>query len=300
MTTNSLMLPAASSGDGAALTQAHVAHYDRPHGALLAEDDALERLYQSERWVPRGGRSRMVYPTPRELTAPFLEQLVPLNHHGVTLHVATSHPNSVQSASTETMHTAYGRVLIEARVGELNDADHWKSIGFVYSLDQKTPEVQVYSGYLAQACLNLAIFRKDAYLKADLLRGGEEAIYRMTKQFVDSFGDDEQRFVRQVDRLKEVVWGPDEIDRHIGRLYRHVVTKGSFGSSTLNYALKLLSDPNSRYAIGQDGRISAWGFYSALTQYVTDKAYLNVRAEKTLQITEQVVAELIGMPVSTN
>ena len=37
--------------------------------------------------------------------------------------------------------------------------------------------MQVYYGRNALACINLAIFRKEHYLKASILDGGEEKIY---------------------------------------------------------------------------------------------------------------------------
>ena len=44
-----------------------------------------------------------------------------------------------------------------------------------------------------------------------------------------------------------------------------------------------------------DGTTTAWNFFSAMTQYVTDKAYVNTKAEKTLQIAEEVCGELLDL-----
>ena len=47
--------------------------------------------------------------------------------------------------------------------------------------------------------------------------------------------------------------------------------------------------------INEDGTTTAWNFVSAMTQYVTDKAYLNTRAEKTLEIIEHVAGDLLTL-----
>ena len=281
-------------GDGAVAAGVEIIHRERPHGQVLATNDALEDLYGSQRWVPASRRSRIAYPAPQELVVPFLERLQPLAHLGVHLHVETSHPNSVQDAATEEMHTAYGRFLVEARVGQHDVVGHQQVLGFVVALDVRVPEVQVYYGRNASACINLAIFRREHYAKESLLTGGEEVIYAMTERFVEGFGEDERWFIEQVGRLQETVWDEREINERIGRLYRRFLTKGNL-TQTLNYAIKMLSDPNSRYAISAEGTTTAWNFFSAMTQYVTDKAYVNTKAEKTLQIVEEVCGDLLDL-----
>lgn len=289
------------SGDGAmdgdvvpdGVTDVAIIHADRPHGQVIATSNELATLYASKRWVPQQGRSRIAFPAPQELVEPFLEKLMPLQDLGISLHVETTNPASVQEPGTDEMHTAYGRVLVEARIGPFDEVDHQKVVGFVYALDVGKPEVQVYYGRNAAACINLAIFRSDHYVKGDLLTGGDALIYATAERFVEHFGEDDRTFIQNVQRLQGTIWNEPKINETIGRLYRYVLTKGSFGSSTLNYAIKLLADPNSRYAIGEDGTTTAWNFFSALTQFVTDKAYVSVKAEKTLQIVEQVCGDLL-------
>lgn len=285
---------AQAAGEGSAPQQVDIIHQDRPRGYVLGTSDALETLYKSQRWVPANRRSRIAYPAPQELVKPFLERLRPLAGRGIQLHVETSHPNSVQDPATEEMHTAFGRFLVEARVGEHDEADHQPVIGFVVALDVRAPEVQVYYGRNAAACINLAIFRREHYAKESLVSGGEEVIYAMTERFAGEFGSDERWFAEKVKLLRETVWTEPEINERIGRLYRRFLTKGNL-AQTLNYAIKLLSDPNSRYAIAPDGTTTAWNLFSAMTQYVTDKAYVNARAEKTLQIAEEVCGDLLEL-----
>ncbi len=275
-------------------TDVEMIHLEQPHGKVLGTSEVLTELFQSQRWVPSNRRSRIAYPAPQELVDPFLERLEPLSELGIRLHVETSHPNSVQDPATEKMHTAYGRFLVEARIGEHDEAGHQQVLGFVVALDVRLPEVQVYYGRNASACINLAIFRRDHYAKESLLTGGEEVIYAMTERFVEGFGEDQDSFIEQVNLMQATVWTEGEINERIGRLYRRFLTKGNL-TQTLNYAIKLLSDPNSRYAISAEGTTTAWNFFSAMTQYVTDKAYLNTKAEKTLQIAEQVAGDLLDL-----
>ncbi len=283
-----------TNGAGGALAGVQIEHRGRPHGAVLDRAEELQTLFASQRWVPASRRSRIAYPAPQELVAPFLECLRPLSDLGIGLSVQTSHPNSVQDPDTEALHTAYGRFLVEARIGGLDATHHQSVIGFVVALDVKTPEVQVYYGRNARACINLAIFRKDHYLKASMLDGGEEKIYATARRFVEHFGEDERQFIESVQRLQSVVWSEKEINERIGRLYRRFLTRGNL-TSTLNYAIRLLMDANSRYALKEDGTTTAWNFVSAMTQYVTDKAYLNSKAEKTLEIMEHVAGDLLGL-----
>ncbi len=289
-----LAVPAAPNGAGDGLAGVRVEHLDRPHGAVLERARELQALFASQRWVPTNRRSRIAYPAPQELVVPFLECLRPLSDLGIGLSVQTSHPNSVQDPRTEETHTAYGRFLVEARLGGLDATYHQPVIGFVVALDVKTPEVQVYYGRNAQACINLAIFRKEHYLKASMLDGGEEKIYATAARFVEHFGEDERQFIASVERLQSAVWSAREINERIGRLYRRFLTRGNL-TSTLNYALRLLMDANSRYALKEDGTTTAWNFVSAMTQYVTDKAYLNSKAEKTLEIMEHVAGDLLRL-----
>lgn len=282
------------AGDGQPTTETKIIHRARPHGQVLSESDALGGLFQSQRWMPTDRRTRIAYPAPQELVVPFLERLDPLRDLGIGLHVETSHPNSVQDPDTEEVRTAFGRFLVEARIGGLDATEHQPVIGFIAALDVKVPEVQVYYGRNAAACINLAIFRREHYAKESLLSGGEDVIYAMTERFVGSFGEDERTFIEQVQRLKATQWNEREVDERIGRLYRRFLTKGNL-TQTLNYAIKLLSDPNSRYAIAPDGTTTAWNFFSAMTQYVTDKAYVNTKAEKTLQIAEEVCGDLLDL-----
>jgi len=286
-------------GDGLPALETEIIHLDRPHGEPLSQADVLSDLFGSQRWVPAGRRSRIAYPAPQELVLPFLERLEPLMDLGIGLHVETSHPNSVQDPNTEEMHTAFGRFLVEARIGGFDLEGHQPVVGFVTALDVKVPEVQVYYGRNASACINLAIFRREHYAKESLLTGGEDVIYAMTERFVAGFGEDDRAFIEQVQRLKGTLWNERQIDERIGRLYRRFLTKGNL-TQTLNYAIKLLSDPNSRYSIAPDGTTSAWNFFSAMTQYVTDKGYVNTKAEKTLQIAEEVCSDLLAMKVSPN
>ncbi|MFB3130935.1 MAG: hypothetical protein ACE10K_00280, partial [Rhodothermales bacterium] len=124
-------------------TNVLIEHLDQPHGAVLATSDVLSDLFQSQRWVPSERRSRIAYPAPHELVVPFLDRLAPLHDLGIGLHVQTSHPNSVQDPLTEEMHTAFGRFLVEARIGGFDMVGHQQVIGFVVALDVRTPEVQV-------------------------------------------------------------------------------------------------------------------------------------------------------------
>jgi hypothetical protein len=288
------------TGDGAAAGSVEIVPVDQPYGQVLGAGDVLQDLYKSQRWVPADRRTRIAYPAPQEIVEPFLERLQPLGDLGLRLHVETSHPNSVQDPATEEMHTAYGRFLVEARIGDYDATSHQQVLGFVVALDVRVPEVQVYYGRNASACINLAIFRREHYAKESLLTGGEEIIYAMTERFVDGFGTDELWFIEQVNRLQATAWAEREINERIGRLYRRFLTKGNL-TQTLNYAIKLLSDPNSRYAVSAEGTTTAWNFFSAMTQYVTDKAYVNTKAEKTLQIVEEVCGDLLDLkPERTN
>lgn len=267
---------------------ARVEHLETPHGLVLADDDSPKTIFESQR-LRTGARTSIVYPSARELVEPFLEQLNPLRDLGIDLRVQTSHPTTVQDPETEVDHTAYGRFLVEARIGPVV-LNHRRTIGFVVALDRGKPSVQVYAGYNAEACINLAIFRKDRHVSAELLKGGDDVIYRMTKVFVVEFSADEQHFLKVVGQLQANTWSETEVNEKIGRLYRSFLTKGNL-TSTLNYAIKLMSNESGPYAFDEKGGINAWKFFSAMTQYITDKAYPDQRASKTLEVVEAVCPE---------
>ena len=103
----------------------------------------------------------------------------------------------------------------------------------------------------------------------------------------------------KVQVMKATTWQEMELNERIGLLYRQFLTKGNL-TSTLNYAVKLMCDQNSKYAIAPDGSITAWRFIGAMTQYITDKAFVNVAPAKTIEVIEAVAPEFLTTPEATN
>lgn len=231
--------------------------------------DQLKRVYNSARWVP-SQNTRIQYPTPRELIDPMLDAIA---RKGLTgeFNVHTTDARTVQENSSDEQHTAYGKVLAECEFGDYTRHDTIKTVGLVYDLTRKSPTIKTYAGHNVRACVNLMVFDATNVFEGDLLSGGEVQAEEHIQSYLTDLPASEDEFVTQVDRLKSTRLGEDELNQLLGYMLREVHSSSTFGAATLNYAVKLMDDSNSRYALDGDGSTTAWNVLQALTQFVTDR-----------------------------
>lgn len=279
----------AISGDGA--TETVTPDLVNGSGRLPEE---LQRVYNSARWVP-SKNTRIKYPTPKELIDPFLDQIA-VSGLDAEFNVHTARARTVEENGQEVQHTAYGRVLAEAEFGDYNRHDTRKTVGLVYDLTRKSPIIKVYAGHNVRACVNLMIFNATHVYEGEILSGGEEQAKGHLERYFGELPEYEYTFMDQVDRLKDTYWGEAELNERLGRMLRNVHANNTFGAACLNYAVKLLDDNSSRYALDRDGGTTAWNFLQAMTQFVSDRkkdSAPQLVPTKSLQIGQEVAGGIL-------
>lgn len=240
-----------------------------PEVAQAGLPDELQRVYDSARWVP-SKNTRIKYPTPQELIDPFLNEIEATGVNA-EFNVHTSRSRTVEENESGTQHTAYGRVLAEAEFGDINRHDTIKTVGLVYDLTRKSPIIKVYAGHNVRACINLMIFNPTHVYEGSLLNGGEDQAQGHLERYFGELPEYEDEFMHSADQLKDTYLREPMLNEFLGRMLRNVHASNTFGAATLNYAVKLMDDSNSRYALDSNGGTTAWNLLQALTQFVTDK-----------------------------
>ena len=237
--------------------------------------------------------SRVKLPTPRELVEPFIEAMEPLEEYGIEWKATTSHGVQVQGHGGE-LHTAYGRVLVEAHVGQVNEVGMKPTFGFVYGLDLSAPEIQAYCGWAENqvfACLNLLILGARDLQRFPLLAGGDASGIEAIRGFVREFGRHNDEVVEKVNTWKATYLDEEELHELIGRLFVRVSSgQARFPASVLRSGVKRLYDPqNTRYSLTPEGGVDLWTMFNSMTQTLRDKAYPNVYAPNTYGLYQEIL-----------
>jgi hypothetical protein len=248
----------------------------------------LDELLKSKIYVPEN--RGVNFDSPRRYVEPFLEKFKAVS--GVTYDVQVS--GAVENMEeNETLNSAYARVLVEAKLPQEFDAyEHSSVIGMVYALDIIKPNLRVYSGEDAWACLNLCIFGAQNVFSVDLTAGISPA-YERASDYVIKVSEQLAKFQKTYERMNDVVYKGTQIDQALGYLLRESYANKSIGTNAVLSALKDLESSKSRYAI-KDGTTTQWNMYSAITQYITDKVDIKEKAEKTQMVSNLFHGDLLS------
>jgi hypothetical protein len=221
------------------------------------------------------------FQSPASYIEPFL---LSLNKLSPSYEIEVSGRVANKNSTDTSINEAFARVKVEAKLpAEYNIHEHDTVVGLVYALDIGKPVMKVYTGQNAWACTNLCIFRADQIHQIELMQG-VSTIYDKTKTFSERITEQVRDFSERLTQMKERQYAGDEIDEVIGKLLRKSIeSKGSVGTTPIVSAAQSLFDKSSVYGI-KDNKTSEWNIYSALTQYLTDKADLLDRATKTLYV----------------
>tara|TARA_B110000503_G_scaffold142181_1_gene238148 strand:- start:2551 stop:3450 length:900 start_codon:yes stop_codon:yes gene_type:complete len=268
---------------------------------LLTDEAAA--ILDSKTYV--GQNSRVRYDSPLEMITPFLDVVTPIRDSiGMDLTINLDASNPVTNLNDDdTENTSWGRVRCEVVLnGEINiQATHpalidarstaegfREVIGFIYAFDLGVPEVIVYHGSRATSCLNLMIFGAQKVRKFNYAQDGVEAAHGEVINYLRNAGEEIERQRAFIQRLMNTYWSADQLHLNIGKMLTHVTLKNTFGQAALISAVKDFNDPKGKYTLNENGGMTAWNFLQALTQYVTDKSYINVSPIKTFQITDYI------------
>lgn len=253
----------------------------------------IRDLYESKTWV---SNSRIQYDPPHGIIGPFIDFIEPLvDTVGVELVSSYSH-EVVNKNDDGSRNVSYGRVKIEARIGNSHlvqfdrEQNTFQEVaGLIYAFDLGTPEIIVYHGSRAQSCLNLMVFNSEDTRSFNYAKDGTDGAFSTLDGYMKDFGFKVEQQRELIERLMNTHWPLPLLEQNIGKMLIHVINNGSFGSAAVNAAVKSLFDPSSKYAVHSSGGTSAWNVLQALTQYVTDKSYLNVGPEKSFQMADYVL-----------
>lgn len=267
--------------------------------------DESSAILHSKTYV--GQNSRVRYDSPLEMITPFLDVVTPIRESiGMDLAIKLDASNPITNLNDDdSENTSWGRVRCEVvlngevhiqatnrlLLGVRSTAESFKEvIGFIYAFDLGVPEVIVYHGSRASSCLNLMIFGAQKVRKFNYAQDGVEAAHGEVINYLRNAGEEVERQREFIQRLMNTYWTPDQLHLNIGKMLTHVTLKNTFGQAALISAVKDFNDPKSHYALDGNGGMTAWNFLQALTQYVTDKAYVNVSPVKTFQITDYILS----------
>jgi len=261
------------------------------------DDEALD-IIGSKRWVA-ANNSRIRFDNPYDMVVPFADLVngAISNPLGEVFHQVKGSHTVINENDDGSRNVSYGRVSIESRInGEIpidspRESDRFREvIGMVYAFDLGTPEVTVFHGTRASSCLNLMIFGPTNVRKFNYAQDGFGSAHNMIAEYVESIGKEVDRQADIIMKLMNTVWSKDDVHRNIGKMFTHVINNNSFGQAALVSAVKDLTNPKSVYSLAHDGTTTAWNFLQALTQYVTNKAYLNIAPIKTGQMTDHILS----------
>jgi hypothetical protein len=237
-------------------------------------------ILQSNAYIKTG--SAIEFKSPDFYITPFLERIEKSNLHP-KYEVSVS--GEVANKSDEHgKQVAYPRVAITAKFPNLHlpKEMHDTVVGMVYALDVQKPVLKVFAGTRAIACTNLCIFNADHIESVDMLAGLEKA-YNAVNRFTNSIEEIVEIFKRRYDKMLNTTWDRPTLERMIGRFLMESINEKTIGTTTIVSATKDIIDPKSVYSM-QNNEISEWLTYSAITQYITDKADILDQATKTLAV----------------
>lgn len=242
-------------------------------------------------YVSEGGL-KVHYPHPKQIFEPFLDRLADFPVERVI--VNTMKPVATREDSG-TEHKAFGRMKVEAIIGDEDDWNHRISVGKIYVFDHKNAHYIIYGGRRSMTCLNLHVLSADHLFTVNATDAsyGQET----TNRILDRLYEDNQQWIDHVNALKGVDLDEEGVRRVLGDLLiRSVYPVNTdngygFGSEIVSNSAKLLTEGTSRYAV-VEGHTDGWNVLQSMTQGVTDRVYMNQAPLKTLTIVNAVKAAL--------
>lgn len=240
----------------------------------------LTEVLDSKTYVKSNGG--IDFKSPRFYLEPFLEVM---EKNNIEYRIKTNNAVINQNNEDSSENIAYGRVLVESRIGD-NIPGFSSVIGVIYALDLQKPVIKIYSGENATACTNLTIFRADRVFTQNLFEDFSDT-YRKAKTFLESKSEEIDHFRRTYKQLTDTILPTDELNRVLGFLLRSSA-ESKLGTTPVVQAASRLDDPQSIYFAQKEGT-SLFNVYNAITQSITNSKEFLDKPNKTVELTEMVL-----------
>ena len=233
----------------------------------------LKELQDSKLYIRNG----VTFQQPSGLVNQFFEAVRYEDSDALTIEYQNPVLNINEDDNTE--NVAYPRFKVEVNKGSVEFGDYANVFGMMIAMDQQSPIVKVYSGMNVQACLNLSVFGKAYISEQNLLSSLDSAIetaktfYQNNEMKINHYADVHERLIKKV-------FDEEALNRQLGKMLRRTMgTK--LGTSPIVGAAKLIETRTSEYSINEDGSITAYKLYNAITQIITDSKDLLYKPEKS-------------------
>jgi hypothetical protein len=238
----------------------------------------VEDVLKSKAYV-KGG---VAFSTPEQYLGDFVNKADKL---GAKLSARVD--NKVVNANDdESLNEAFGRVLIEAKLGDERDGLSG-TVGVLYSVDSMKPVVKTYYGDLVSACTNLCVFRAEDVFTGSILDGGDmDNFSRSYEEYLRHYFDKFEEYDKIVAQLKVSPIANKDVNTYMGNLLRYSVSvQGQYlGTNPIIGAAKSLFRSGTPYYIGKEDT-TKWNVYNSITEMLK-KSSIADQATKTLLLSK--------------
>ena len=244
--------------------------------------EALTALWNSKTFH---GNGRVRFDHPEQV---FRSLITRAKATGLPVHynVKTGKPVSVVDKDTEEKETAYARVFVDVTFGDAEMGMH-RTVGLAYAFDLGTPLIIPYTGGLVEVCTNLTIFNADHTVQLNYL-SNSHLVEGILDGYFEKIDDTFARTVQTAQEMQNRVLMRHQVHECLGRMLTYAARQKSkaFGIQIAGQVAEKILNPESRYALSQDGSTTAWNLFNAATAVVGEKAYPHVRPIKTVQLAQ--------------
>ena len=235
----------------------------------------IESLKESKLYVRNG----VTFQHPMHYIEPFLDAV---GYDDGNQNLVLEYQNRVMNLNEEdnTENIAYPRLKIEVNKGRVEFGEYENVFGMLLAMDQQNPVVKVYSGMNVSSCTNLCVFGNAHVSEQNLLSSSDNAIdmagmyYRANEEKIEQYREVHQKLIT-------TVFLEDQLNRKLGEMLRGTL-KSKLGTSPIIAATRYITDKNSVYSVEEDGSISAYKLYNAVTQSITDSKDILYKCDKSL------------------
>jgi hypothetical protein len=207
---------------------------------------------------------------------------------GTTMYEAEIGSKNLNADADLGANTAYSRVSVKIKMPSEFDIvtddvffkDLFGEIGLVYALDTQKPEMKVWRGNRVFVCTNQCVFGADNVTSIQL-KDGREHIYERVSRYIDQAMVQRQYHIDKIEMLTEQSYSGGKLNEKIGEMFRYGLSNKKLGVNVISATLKSIESKTSRYSLDENGSITGWKLYNAVTEELKNSSILD-EVSKTL------------------